>query len=538
MNYEDIIAQALSGINPAAMAKPPALNTGTPLVPQQNLQQAISSAMTPGGVALPDEDRTTALAKIGISLMQPRMPGQTVAGNLGNAANAGIDYADAAKQRAQKLAMEQAQLGSNVATQDTQRRTLEATLQQMAVKFPMEVAEIQQRLRKAALEGKTAEYNMVATAITQNPGAVVERVRQDLQKGIDEQTQRGLTAEKTAAETGKITAEAARVPAQAREDEARAKYLEAYSKYLDAQAGGVAKKGTRQTLNVRDLDDGRVIQTFGLDGKVYTQITDPGLKDMASAMKVAEKQLKAEKGSGWFAAGPTPQEIQARAKELMTAKTIYIDSSNRVVPNPETAAPTSATPAPANTDPGKTVPPVPRDKTGSQQQQLELLRVELAKNPPDAEDIKKEISVLEGQLKGKKGATPATSTPGAVKAEVWTPERIHAALNPAVAATTQTDTDTPSTNFAPMHTAEYDAARKSIKVGTVSGEGNFMSKHQEGRGNVGAEQVMELREKMESNTPLTPTEKAQVRRLSVKNPKMFTKEELVKAGVPLPPGMK
>src|SRR6266513_3122994 len=312
MDYDQIIANAVKGVNPLISGGLPPLSTGQPLIPTNNLQDVMSRSMVPE-FAPTGEDRSTAMAKIGMSLMQPRMPGESNVGNIGRAANVGIDYLDQAKQRQQQQAIAQATLGMQGRTADVAAWQGEMNLQKMAQQYPMEVAELQEKLKQLTLEGKTKEYEAIVAAVRREPGMVLRSINADLK--LKE--------------------------AQATTMEKHGTFWEKYGNYLEQ---GKPSANQRQNMNVHDIGDGRTMTTYMVNGKIYHEIINPGVPDMQKATKLAEKMLKAEKSYGWFG-GPTPQEIQTRAMELAKPSMITFDHAMRPVQPPaEGGIPTSSSP--------------------------------------------------------------------------------------------------------------------------------------------------------------------------------------------------
>lgn len=412
MDYDQIIAQALSGINPMLGVKPPPLNTGTPMLPPNMVSSAVTNAMTPGGAPVTADDRSTAMAKIGMSLMQPRMPGQSVAGNIGTSLEKGSDYLDAAKVKAQNTATQQAQLGVATQTADTQNRVLDAKLQEMAVKFPMEVAEIQQRLKKAALENKQEEYNAIVAALKSQPEHVIELVKTEL----------------------------AKKQADVKNTEATANFHQAYADFLSRGGKDKTKPGEKTILHTTKAEDGSVISSYmnGSDGPFY-EIMRPGIADQAQAMKAAEKQLKGENSYGFFS-GPTPKEIKERAQKLMTPQVINIDGDGQPVQKKPAVVATDGKPTmPANETPAQR-----RDAAG---RSLKLIEGELQTetDPEKKAALQKEYDRVKLETTSEnphavgKAANPASAaTPR--KVETWTPDRVNELLGAKGAQTPETGT--------------------------------------------------------------------------------------------------
>lgn len=432
MDYDQVIANAVKGVNPLISGSLPPLSTGQPLVPQDNLRDVMSRAMVPEFTPT-GEDRSTAMAKIGMSLMQPRMPGESNVGNIGRAANVGIDYLDQAKQRQQTQAIAQATLGSQVRTADVQARQGEMNLQKMAQQYPMEVAELQEKLKQLTLEGKTKEYQAIVAAVKADPGRVLREINADLK--LKE--------------------------AQAGAQEAHGRFWDKYGNYLEQ---GKPAANQRQNMHTNVLDDGRQVTDYMVNGKMYHEILTPGVSDMTKATKLAEKMLKAEKSYGWFG-GPTPQEIQTRAQELMQPKVTTINHMGQSVQPPAeggTPASSSTTPTPTVGQPEQVGGPTdtglptesPADARAAATRSADVIQSELAaeKDPAKKEVLQREFDRAKliassdnphtvGRAKNPASVAQPVTQPTATRTggvEVWTPEKIDQTLGKAPTGTGST----------------------------------------------------------------------------------------------------
>lgn len=506
MDYDQIIANAVKGVNPLVSGSLPPLSTGQPLIPQNNLQDVMSRAMVPE-FAPTGEDRSTAMAKIGMSLMQPRMPGESTVGNIGRAANVGIDYLDQAKQRQQQQAIAQATLGSQVRAQDVQARQGEMNLQKMAQQYPMEVAELQEKLRQLTLEGKTKEYQAIVAAVKADPGRVLREINADLK--LKE--------------------------AQATTTEAHGRFWDKYGTYLEQ---GKPSANQRQNMNVHDIGDGRTMTTYMVNGKIYHEIINPGVPDMQKATKLAEKMLKAEKSYGWFG-GPTPQEIQTRAAELMKPGMVTFDHAMRPVQPPveggssPSSSPTGTPAVGPQTSPeqlsGPTDTGLPTETPADARaaaRSADVIQSELTaeKDPAKKEVLQREFDRAKliassenphtvGRAKNPASvAQPAVATKtGSGAVEVWTPEKIDQTLGKAPTGAGST-TATPS-----------EFATEQTPVRKIASKFNESTK----------QQIDFYRNKLNSGA-LDVREQRVVRALAMSNPGAFTDAELKKAGVSLP----
>lgn len=303
MDYDQIIAQALQGVNPLIAQPVPPLNTGTPLLPQNMASDAVNRAMVPGGAPVTADDKSTTMAKIGMALMQPRMPGQSVAGNIGGALNQGSDYLDAAKARAQTTASQQAGTALQATQVGAATQLANAQLQSLAVKFPMEVAELQQKLKDLTLAGKTNEYNAIMATLKAQPDYLMATIKADLE---GKQAAVGLAQGHT-------------------------RMWNSYADYLDRGGKDKGASGAKTILHSSKNEDGSLTSSYMIGDKgPFYEIVRPGISDMNQAMKIAEKELKKEGEYGWFG-GPTPKEIKERAQKLMTPSVITIDSDGNPV---------------------------------------------------------------------------------------------------------------------------------------------------------------------------------------------------------------
>lgn len=444
-NYDQVIQNALAGVNPIINAPIPPLNTGTPLLPRSMVSDAVMRAMTPGGAPVTEDDKSNAIIKIGQGLMQPRMPGESTVGNIGKSIGGGIDYLDAAKARAQNTAAQQAGVGMQAMTSGAQANQMDAALQAMAAKFPMETAELQQKLKTLALEGKVAEYNALKAAIVSDPELVLRHAKAD------------IAAKEAAGKQG----------------EAHARYFDSLSAFYDRGGKDKIPPGKKTILHTTKSDDGSVITSYmnGEEGPFH-DILRPGISDAQQAMKLAEKELKREKNYGWFQ-GPTPEQIKERATELMKPRLITIDAEGKTVDaakKPEAAPPepAAATPKPSPKAEPKSVDAAnfpketPDEARDAAKRSLAIKEKELESitDPAARQNLQKQIDQMRlASTSENVHATARAVRPSSVakpKKEVWTPEKLDQMLNsPADKTGGQLDVEDAK--------AEYDSVIEEVK---------------------------------------------------------------------------
>lgn len=416
-DFQSIIARILGPLMNSIPQTAPSLTPQQGVISPQQLQTMVGGALQPGGAPIPEDAKSAALAKIGIALMQPRMPGQSVAGNIGNAVGGGIDALGAAKKQAQDQAVQQATLASNVAAADVQRRQAETALEILRVEFPMKYAAAKLALEQAAYAGNKAWFDAVQRDIIMNtPGAMQRAAMAPLAKTEAETAQASASAEKS-------RAEAARVPAQAAVDQAHADYYKALIEKAKIPPNA------RQTLNVHTTEDGQIITTFGVNGKLYQQFTTPGIADQNKAEKLAREQLKKEaiqkaKDEGrwfpsWGAQEPTGPEVAARVQKLMQPRSVFMDQETWTPVTPEQIGQQTAPAAKPATAPGKGAGSMgvetPDQRREGIAKQIATIESELETATPAERPAKeRELKVLQDALTAGNPQTKAVK-PGATK---------------------------------------------------------------------------------------------------------------------------
>lgn len=343
MDINALIAEAVRQQQQQMMAHPliqggPMMppSPGQPIIGQDVLQEAMARAML-SRQPNTGQDVNSAMGRIGAALMQPRMPGESVAGNFGKAMQGGQSFLEGRQDAAQKLAMEQAQLASTMATADTVRRNTEMNMKIMATKFPVEYAKLQQELRDAVNRGDvTAKQAIEAKLALANGGELLaQEIKQRLEKG---------------------SADIARVQSQTQVDNAQVEASKSHSRYWDAMAGyyeagkpSSAQANKPTVLKTEDLGDGRRLTTFQMNGRVYHEILRPGIPDAATAQKMAKRQLEQEGKYGWFKG--SQKDIDQRAAELMQNRSVVIDVVTGQPVNPKQLQQPTPPPAPGVTAP-------------------------------------------------------------------------------------------------------------------------------------------------------------------------------------------
>lgn len=414
MDYNQIIRNALMPVNPLLAMQPPALNTGTPLIPENTLRDAVARALSPVKPQPTDDDRMSALGRIGQALLKPRMPGQSVAGQFGDAAATGSQYLDAQRDKAAAENMQRATFATQAASADAARRTAETNLQMMAQKYPVEFAELQQRLRKSTLEGNVQEVEAIKAHLMKANGGefIAQQIAADMRK---------RTAEAT-----KLEAEAKRVPAQAEEDRARAEYLRAQAQVLiPAHAEAYRGLNKPDAFKVIDKDRGLVAVTKPGGGEDYFIVDAP--MSPQEAMTRAKKELTEEKRAQHKAAGgtfdmfapsPTQQEINERAQQYVRGGVRQLGSSGTERTGKPMPAPTAPTPAAPNASsgpvPGPASKALPAERTRAitaLQSDIARLQSDLttAKTLAEKTEIQAAINNAQNQLNELQGGGPKPS---------------------------------------------------------------------------------------------------------------------------------
>lgn len=325
-----MIQQALAPAAPTLAAAPPGLSTGAPLIPENNLQQIIGRALTSGGVPAGPGDRADTMIKLGSALMQPRMPGQSVAGNIGKALEGAVDYSNQRQTQRTNQAMAQAQIANNVASADTARQRSKMNMQILATQFPTEFQLLQQKLRQAMLAGKQDEVNYLrGMLLLENGGELLAKA---LRTEID---QASANLDFTRAKTGEQLAEG--------------KYKEALASYYQSYRNDPNKL---VKLGDETMADGTHVTIFGKGGQVQAIVTYPALSEQA-AMKKAKEELMRESGSDGLinrllGAGPSDEQVRQRAMQYMKPR-----QETKVLSGPAGATPAATSPAPKGGGEGK-----------------------------------------------------------------------------------------------------------------------------------------------------------------------------------------
>jgi hypothetical protein len=325
MNTQPIVPLGPTMPAPVAVPPPvvppmqsPELQAQQPLIPREMLSQLLAKAL--GTPQASPEDMVTAKFKIAQALLQPRMQGQSVAGNIGNALGAGVDTVNASQERARQQAVQNAQLASTIGAQDTQTRQAEMSMAQAAQKFPLEMKKLTEEVQQLKVEGRIKEAQAIVAEFQSNPARLLEDYKTKL--------------EKTRAETGKAEAEAKKATAEA-------------TIVAPAHAAYYTAAGEAERNRTAALDNTKVQMLNTPDGVFEYDPQAKKMRHIRPGLTQAEAfaQAKKELDSPW---GPTPTEkIRLRAQELMQPKAVPVDlTGTGVAPaTAAAAAPAQATPS-------------------------------------------------------------------------------------------------------------------------------------------------------------------------------------------------
>lgn len=328
MDYNDIIAQAIAQnqgvVNQGPVPSVPSVNTGTPLIDDSTLRATIARALQPASEAqVPQEDLLSARMKMFTALAQPRMQGQSVAGNVTSALNTGVEATDAARQRAAVDAAQKGQMASAIAGQDALRRTQEANLNMAVQKFPQEMEELRLKINALVAQGQVAQAAALRAKVMAHPDIMAQTIKQEM--------------ETKAASTEKETA-------QATEATAKAGFYD---------RGGAAKSG------MTAVGDGTFIrQGVAPDGTTFMEHVIPGNPNYTEEMARKELVKKAKADAPWWQPGmflpdPSPQDIAtlvAQRKTDQVQKFAPIGGAPTTPTTPGTPTPSTASGTPPPID--------------------------------------------------------------------------------------------------------------------------------------------------------------------------------------------
>ena len=310
------IGDALTGaptdlpvIAPAPAAAPiPQVNPAD-IVAQLQAYRNAFSGMT-GDPAL-----EPAISRFALGLLQPVKPGDTPGGVFSRSGTEALDYYTArqAQERNQLLAGLSA--GMQMRASEGQARTAAegvATSRQQrgvtAAKAPVDIGLLQQQYQKAKAD--------------------LDLIRQEEAAGV--RTPDFIKR--------KATAEIA-------SREALTKLYEAHAQYYGNAAQAIPGKNTKQTLNVKSVEnaDGTtsLVSTIVVNGQPYQQVFTPArFTDIRAATDFARKQVDRETPSAWNPfggkapyTGTAEEEVARRAKAYMEPSLVTIDSTGKQIPN-------------------------------------------------------------------------------------------------------------------------------------------------------------------------------------------------------------
>lgn len=499
-NYDQIVEMLMASMaNPQKPFDIPNLPQPTPLVPQQQMQQLVGRALNPESVQISPTDKSAALAKIGLALMQPRQPGQSVAGSISNAVGGGIDALQAGRDRAKAQAVQQAQLASTLSSADLQRQQSIQAMEIARAKYPGEMARFQQEYNNLVLQG---DINAAHALKAKFETAVLAHTK----KQADEKAQADLN--KVKAETGMLKA-----------------HEDAYKAAAEASREGGKFTVTRG-------DDGTLVTTVRKHGTIYQIETAPPITDPKVALKKAEEQLKAEfmAGKGWVdrltTPNPSPEEIKQRALELQKPRTTVTDlltgkpAVMRDVMRPEAAPgvtpPTPGTPRrTADTEGFPTETPEQRREAAKQS--IEKIKSDMPTDPVERAAAEREIKRLE--------LIASAENPHQV-GKARKPESVYKPQGSGTSSDPIKLTGKPGNVRLPSPIGSAQAAPTSA-----------MPEGEETPATIAANappQVVQMKQWMARGV-LTAQERMAIRRIAMQYPQYFTEAELSAAGVALPP---
>lgn len=414
--YEEMIGQA---VRPGVMgAAPQPLQTGAPLIDDSSLQAILSRALTTQSFQPSAQDASTARFNMGMALMQPRMPGESVAGNVGKAMGAGVGAWDAGAAKARGEAVQNAQLALGVDQASQSRQNSQLNREVLTRKFPTEMARLEEELKQLRVDGKIKEYQETVARFKSDPTRMLEEY------GTDQGLKKAQTAQAAGA-AAKSTADAAEANATSG---AKANYYNAYADYMRGQGRQTPQ---RSAVKISEMDNGTAVLWDTDNG--YNLFT-PGMGE-ADARKRAEREVAASDKKWWQGPTFTPDKgkVDALVRQYMAPVLTPL--------KPGATQPT------APTRPGAT-PAAPKmgDPSALSGTQVEAniaaVKAELAKSPTGDRKriLEEELASLEGQKSSV--AAPAAMAPNPVS---WgrdaqgKPVRVGAGTAPAANATpTQT----------------------------------------------------------------------------------------------------
>lgn len=345
-----------------------------------------------------------AVTRFALGLLNPVQPGQTAGSVFSKSATDALDYYTArqAQERNQLLAG----LTAGVALRKSEgeaRSTAEsaATSQQQrgvtAARAPVDLGMLQQQYQKNKAD--------------------LDLIRQEEAAGVrdPEFLKRKATAEVAVRESLQ-------------------KLYDAHAQYYQNAASAIPGKNTKQTLNVKTVEnaDGTtsLISTIVVNGQPYQQVFTPArFTDIRAATEFARKQVDRETPSAWNPfggkapyTGTAEEEVARRAKQYMEPSLITVGPDGRQVPNDQfqsmgaeqlggpggPSAPATAPAQPASTTPANFPRETGAERVAAEQRAVGIIKTELAdaRKRGDTEAVaalEKELvnSAKTGQVAGK-----------------------------------------------------------------------------------------------------------------------------------------
>ena len=251
-----------------AGATPPPLNSGKALLPPEMMQALMTKALNPNPQNTQDQ-KSEALMRMGFGMMQPVQPGQSPAGNIGQAMNSSINYLDASKRKDQDVALRQATTASTIQSQDMQRRAAEMSMQKMKQNYPIEYEILQNDLEVAKQKKNVGRVQELEAELLLADGgiALAKRVRAETEA-------MGLLPEQRRAAINASRAASGASAATTKVREAQLPGVTAQSATLEAQ-GDTAQ---RTAAIVGRMSDSDLLEWVSNTGKYArgTSITSTG----------------------------------------------------------------------------------------------------------------------------------------------------------------------------------------------------------------------------------------------------------------------
>lgn len=338
---------------PTIASAPPV--PGVPVPTQEEIIAKLQSWRDAFARMQNDPSFNAGMLRLGMNLMQPVQPGNTAMGNFGAAVNDAVQYTNQRQGEEQNryLKMQEGQQRERqVAEQERSgAETRAASQQQRAItsaSAPVALATAQVALDKAKADMR----------LIQAEEASGNRSPEFLQR---------------------------RAVAEAALREALARMYDAHAAYYRDAGQAQDQKGKKQTLNVRQMDDGSIVSTVVVNGEpTFHQYTPPRFSDAREARAQATKDVDKVTPSGWNPfAGPAPytgtreQEIDRLTKEYMKPKLTIFSSKGELTPQQYEAMGGPPAPSAAQPMPPAIKPESRQEATAAGERSLGIIRMEL-----------------------------------------------------------------------------------------------------------------------------------------------------------------